>query len=1003
MSKDEESERDNSFVLPSDSEDDVFKPKRAKPKAKPKAKARLSDSVAPTRKSFRTKKQTLDKPSVELAHRQKGELTAQLTVPEHKEDEKTAQPSASQDLNEKSKMSDENGETEKKENQNNISKAFEFCPICQMPLSLLKISAATHSATCNIASDVKACPDGLLCLSSDTFHYRDFSHQELAAFRDSENFVEPDIIFTPQKAKLKRTPLNSSGGKKRPSRSPVVSASKVPKREEACCSKDLPPTPDPGSPDMFAGDTPADRKKKLSRNAAQDESKKKLAFDEDQDPDDPKMQNDPSRSPSKVSSNGVDSQPISEISASGVRSDLQSSMWCSDLILSGDDAPMSLLCNVKTEPESQNTEEMDVAAPLTSATQRASNATVVVEYSETTGEPSITGSKVECTDDCKSVHPKSYDTLQANCSVTFKTNGFSNGEAVLKNPLSVTLLINHEGWQAVQLNGSKSSSAPKIDVSLCGCGHAVCVQCCVDSRDDHSNITVNREHLDQHEIFFATMTDLGLRRKPAYHEFLNRKELTKNLCNKITISTTGENMNFSSHVPENGSTEDCTAQPQEGNGIDEETNIPIQENKEIDAFALLRKNSKQGKRRSATPTSLHMGSNSRSSTPTPGSMVVTHGTAGSWTLVPALGKQNNGTAWGRNNNRKVPAYKRIPDTQFVVDAFSYGVIPGVKVYFLSHFHSDHYMGLTKKFSMPIYCTKVTANLVQLKLRVARQYLHILKPGEPQVVCGVEVEVFDAFHCPGAVMFLFRLLDGQVFLHVGDFRAHPSMEEYPQLRLVNKLFLDTTYCDPSYDFPSQEEVVQKVIQTVRDHLAKNKFTLFVSGTYTIGKEKVFMGIAEEFDFKIWTTGDKRKILECLEDKQLLNRLTPNPSEAQVHVLPMRDIALEELQKHLNKHSTRFSHVVGLKPTGWQTSTSLKGKPSDFQKTTRGKCTIYGVPYSEHSSYSELRRFVRFVKPKDIQVTVNVGKSAQYRKTFQQWLSNSGTGDSQAKMVQYFSKE
>ncbi|XP_054493349.2 DNA cross-link repair 1A protein [Agelaius phoeniceus] len=322
--------------------------------------------------------------------------------------------------------------------------------------------------------------------------------------------------------------------------------------------------------------------------------------------------------------------------------------------------------------------------------------------------------------------------------------------------------------------------------------------------------------------------------------------------------------------------------------------------------------------------------------------------------------------------KQCPFYKKIPGTGFTVDAFQYGEIEGCTAYFLTHFHSDHYSGLTKNFRFPIYCNKITGNLVKSKLRVQEQYVHVLPMDMPCVVNGIKVLLLDANHCPGAAMILFYLPSGAVILHTGDFRADPSMERYPALmgQKIHTLYLDTTYCSPEYTFPAQQEVIQFAVNIAFETVTLNPRTLVVCGTYSIGKEKVFLAIAEVLGSKASMSRDKYKTLQCLESAAVNSLISVDWKGTLLHVLPMMQINFKSLQDHLNKFSENFDQILAFKPTGWTYSDSCLSL-EDIKPQTRGKITIYGIPYSEHSSYLEMKRFVQWLKPQKIIPTVNVG--------------------------------
>ena len=505
--------------------------------------------------------------------------------------------------------------------------------------------------------------------------------------------------------------------------------------------------------------------------------------------------------------------------------------------------------------------------------------------------------------------------------------------------------------------------------------------------------------------------------------------------------------------------------------------------------------------------------------------------------------------------KRCPVQKRVEDTRFLVDAFAYTAAIGAPAtraqalsfapsvaaaplsvppdgsaaatraecgeraavsrgedaawpvseayqYLLTHFHADHYGGLTRAFERSaqrgslIWCTAATAALVRLNLAIPSGRIRVCAFDEaipiPLPAASVRagrratMTLVDANHCPGAAVALFTIwdatgrgsargssapLEARAILHTGDFRFHAAIHcEHPALapfcvgtradggareaqpRRLATVHLDTTYSDPRYDFPSQRVAIDAAVAAARAELlggasarrpvpgrrrrgkglgapvaraaalrggADNR-ALFLFGSYSLGKERLFLEVARALGVKLCVSAQKMRMLRAVAqaDDQLglrrafaiaaptpaapapagggvhaalartaaarallpprssflqadLALLTCDPTVTNFHVVSMGELNVAACKKRLAAWP-RYNRVVAFRPTGWsfrpggpggrRASAAKAGRAPAVLTTRRsGAVTTIGVAYSEHSSFNELQSFVAHFAP------------------------------------------
>ncbi|OTA64629.1 DRMBL-domain-containing protein [Hypoxylon sp. EC38] len=416
--------------------------------------------------------------------------------------------------------------------------------------------------------------------------------------------------------------------------------------------------------------------------------------------------------------------------------------------------------------------------------------------------------------------------------------------------------------------------------------------------------------------------------------------------------------------------------------------IPLQKQEEpppskiVDAPEVSKRFARAAVPRPGQANPINLGSTANQPTSAFSKLMSGHAEDAAWASAAAAENASRGKP---AYQRTCPFYKIMPGFSICVDAFRYGAVKGCNAYFLSHFHSDHYIGLTANWSHgPIYCSKVTGSLVKNQLRTAAKWVKELEFEETVEIPGTEgvtVTMLPANHCPGSSLFLFEKDIGkgpnkrkQRILHCGDFRACPAHVTHSLLKpetvdavsgkvkqqKIDVCYLDTTYLNPRYSFPPQDDVISACAEfcksisgdadsadDVLNALSQEKGTvskffqkkgdnsssattdkaegeqqkkkknrlLVICGTYSIGKERICKAIAQALGTKIFASPSKIKICQQLGDPELAALMTSDPLDAQVHMQMLMELRAETLQEYLDGYKPHFTRIVGFRPSGW----------------------------------------------------------------------------------------
>ncbi|XP_044734491.1 protein artemis [Chrysoperla carnea] len=308
-----------------------------------------------------------------------------------------------------------------------------------------------------------------------------------------------------------------------------------------------------------------------------------------------------------------------------------------------------------------------------------------------------------------------------------------------------------------------------------------------------------------------------------------------------------------------------------------------------------------------------------------------------------------------------------------------------KAFFLSHIHSDHTEGLfeeifvnhLKETNKYVYMSELTKLLLTPKLKPSNSdilwHIKTLSLKYSTLITendvNVSVSLLPTGHCAGAVMFLFETNSKRI-LYTGDIRIeNEGFMKYRRLhadydesvvKQIDTLYLDTTFLNPVYDwFPNRAESAKKICDIIQDWLIKDKNnSTFIKLSAVCGSEQLFIAIYEKLKEKIYVHKEYEDVYSKIPEME--NVYTFDGNSSRIHAS----------QKFGCCHLCRGNKILQISPTAlyWTKDKFVIDKDQQLCISEVGDYSVR-VCYSCHSSYSEIKYLLKYLKPKKVVACVD----------------------------------